>query len=264
MYDIYDTMRYTRRDAFIVRVEWILQTTTLFGCRKLTRAGWKKNHLFSRPGGELEHLADDLEAGGDLPGEEREVDAVERDVKVPRLLVAPLHLRHETRRHGPQAGDRHARVEVGAGEELAGAEVGVHATLDGQSDAKGEEQGTPVVVLLLVVAGDELLALRGELVDLLLGLELRRRHGGRGGRLHLAVGGHRGGDGRGNLLLEILDLLTHGPDLAPLQAEVARVHGREPEASEEQGMDQSHGAALEDAELAALGERLLRAEEDGV
>ena len=48
-------------------------------------------------------------------------------------------------------------------------------------------------MLLLVVARDERLALGGELVDLTLGRELRRGHGGRGS-LHLAGGGDRGGD----------------------------------------------------------------------
>lgn len=49
----------------------------------------------SRPGGELEDLADDLEPGGDLPDEEQDVDGAERDVQVPRCLVPLLHRRDD-------------------------------------------------------------------------------------------------------------------------------------------------------------------------
>jgi len=82
--------------------------------------------LLLRPAGELEHLTDDFQAGGDLPGEERDVDAVQRDVQVARLLVALFHLWHQTSRHGPQHDDGRARVEVRTREELTHAQVRVY------------------------------------------------------------------------------------------------------------------------------------------
>ena len=63
------------------------------------------NRADLRPGGKLENLADDFQAGRDLPGEERDVEAVQRDVQVACLLVALLHHRHQASRHGPENGN---------------------------------------------------------------------------------------------------------------------------------------------------------------
>ena len=94
----------------------------------------------SRPLGELEDLVDDLQSRGNLPQEEQEGQAVERDVSVPRELVPLLHRWRERGSNGPQRGDPRTREEVGPGEELPGPHVGVEAALDAEGDARCSDE----------------------------------------------------------------------------------------------------------------------------
>ena len=94
-----------------------------------------------------------------LPGEEQDVQSVEGDVEGTSGIVALLHGGHQRRGEGPQHGDGRAGIQVGTGEQLAGAQEGVQAARDGDQHAEAQEQGAPVVVLLVQALADELLAL---------------------------------------------------------------------------------------------------------
>lgn len=113
----------------------------------------------SWPCGELEDLADDLEAGGDLPDEEEDVDGVERDVQAPRRLVPLLHRRDQRRRGGPEHGDGGAGEEVRPREELAGAEPRVERAADGLGDPQPEQDGAGVEMPVPERSLDQLLPL---------------------------------------------------------------------------------------------------------
>ena len=55
---------------------------------------------------------------GDLPREQREIKAIERDVHRACVVIALLHRRHQRRGSRPEHGDASACVQVGPREEL--------------------------------------------------------------------------------------------------------------------------------------------------
>mmetsp|Transcript_10433 Transcript_10433/g.33724 ORF Transcript_10433/g.33724 Transcript_10433/m.33724 type:complete len:317 (-) Transcript_10433:427-1377(-) len=191
-----------------------------------------------RPGRELENLVHDVEARGHLPGEQREVDAVEEDVQVARGLVPLLHLAREAGSQRPQHRDASAREQVGPREELARTHPRVHPALHRDENPDSQKDVAPVGVPVLEVAGDKLLALHGEGVDLLLDL-------GGGDGLGLPAGGHHALD----RCLELRDLIPHGAHAAPVPAEPARPRGAHEEYGHDRRVDERDGAALQDTEV---------------
>eukprot|EP00955_Chlamydomonas_euryale_P061739 358162-Chlamydomonas_euryale.AAC.7 len=123
---------------------------------------------FSRPLRELEDLVHNLQAGGHLPQEQADVGDISRNVHRARVVVTLLHRRHQRSSKRPQSHDARAGKQVRAGEQLPGAHVRVHTALDGNADARGQQDGAHDLMLVLELAGQQRLALR------LLGLDLAR------------------------------------------------------------------------------------------
>ena len=76
------------------------------------------------------HLLQNLDAGGDLPQEQADVEGVESDVSVARRVVALRHRRDHGRRQRPQHRDCGAGIEVRTREQLAcGRKTGVFGSV---------------------------------------------------------------------------------------------------------------------------------------
>ena len=187
---------------------------------------------------ELEDLGHDLQARRHLPREQRQVDAVERDVQRPRRVAALLHLRDQGRRGSPEHDDDRPRVEVRAGEELARAQVGVGGSLDGDEDAQRQQQRAPVEVLVPGPRGDQGLALGLELGDLPVERGGRaRRRGGCALRSRCSFR---------QLRLEGLDEVGDLAGAAPPEAEPSRVARRAEEEEHDRRVEQGDELAREE------------------
>lgn len=223
-------------------VFYVLSLLIFFQNQKL-----KKNTLscslnlhLSRQSRELEHLRDDFEARRDLPREQEEVDAVERDVQRPRRVVSLLHRRDERRGGCPKNNNAGSGVEVRAGEELARAEIRINRPFDRDQDAEREQQGPPVEVLVPRARRDEGLALGLEPGDL--GVERGRRAccGCSCSVLSTNSSGFR------QLRLERLDEVRDLPRPAPAEAEPPRVARRAEEEEHDSRVEQRDELAREE------------------
>eukprot|EP00962_Isochrysis_galbana_P058341 scaffold31368_cov218-Isochrysis_galbana.AAC.1 len=93
----------------------------------------------SRKLGELDDLLRDLPTSGQLPGEQKDADGVERDVCASCRVRALLHEWDERGGERPADDDAGAGIEVGAREELLRSEEGVNRALDRERRTKPQD-----------------------------------------------------------------------------------------------------------------------------
>lgn len=72
--------------------------------------------MLLRPMRELEHLANNLKASGNLARKKEGVDNIQRDMSGSGIVISLLHLRHEGRREGPHPDHSGANEEMRARE----------------------------------------------------------------------------------------------------------------------------------------------------